>query len=365
MRIAGLLLLTVGALACTKAPGDDPIPAQAAASRAPTAIPAKSSISAGPRAAPNDPAKTIAATDPKPPPPLERSLDRAALVSITPRPGAALGVFDAALRLPGETHTVPARLTLALTDDPQALRRPLAFYRLARALGAHVVPVSVLRREDAGSIADLLDRQGEMLLALKPRLAVQNDGTVDALLTTAGPIDAPWSLPKGRAIAVAGSADIEALTRRASSTVALPGDRPRLLRDFVEMLALDYLSANVLRRTALLDDEAGALVLDDNATAFPLHVDPRAEARLLNLLRGVARFPKHLRAALEALDRASAAATLAPGSFETWLISPRSLVALEERRVSLLSLLEAKIAAAGGGPLGAGAPAGQDAVLSL
>jgi hypothetical protein len=88
-------------------------------------------------------------------------------------------------------------------------------------------------------------------------------------------------------------------------------------------------------------------VLDDNATAFPLHVDPRAEARLLKLLRASARFPKHLRAALEAFDRPRAAGLLAPQSFETWLISPRSLVALEERRVSLLSLLDAKIAASG------------------
>jgi hypothetical protein len=283
------------------------------------------------------------------------------------RPGAALGVFDAAVRLPGETHTVPARLTLALADDPQALRRPLAFYRLARAIGAHGVPVSVLRREGAGSIADLLDGQAELLLALKPRLAVQNDGTVDVLLTTVGPIKAPWSAsasaPNARPIAVNGSAEIEALARAASSAVPLPGERPELVRDFVEMLALDYLSANVLRRTALLDVEGGSLVLDDNATAFPLHVDPGAEIRLLHRLRSSARFPKNLRSALEALDRARAAATLAPGSFEAWLVSPRSLIALDERRVSLLSLLEAKIA--GAAAAGAGASPGEPAVLSL
>lgn len=276
---------------------------------------------------------------------MERSLERASIASLAPRAGSPLGVFDAAVTLPGETHTVPARLTLALTEDPQALRRPLAFYKLARALGAHVVPVSVLRREGAGSIAELL--APDLLAALHPRLAVQNDGTVDALLTSAGPIDAPWSEPQGRSIAVNGSAEIEALARGTNSAVPLPGERTQLLRDFVEMLALDYLSANVLRRTVFLD-AAGSLVLDDNATAFPLHVDPRAETRLLHGLRSSARFPKHLRAALDAFDRANAASTLAPGSFEAWLISPRSLIALDERRVSLLSLLDAKIAALDG-----------------
>jgi len=310
-------------------------------------------------ALPSAAAQTSAAPAKAPPDtsPIERSLELAAIVSIAPRAGSALGVFDATVRL--ETHTVPARLTLALTDEPQALRRPLAFYKLARALGAHVVPVSVLRREGAGSIAELLEKQPDLLLALKPRLAIQNDGTVDALLTTVGPIDAPWSAPQGSPIAVNGSAEIDALARRASSAIPLPGERPQLLRDFVEMIALDYLSANVLRRTAVLDAAAGALVLDDNATAFPLHVDPRAEARLLNLLRSSARFPKNLRSALEAFDRSRAVSTLAPGSFEGWLISPRSLVALDERRVSLLSLLDAKIAAAGS------PSSGDAAVLSL
>jgi hypothetical protein len=349
MKAAGLLL-AVGALACSRAPtGDREEP--------PLAPPSAALQSAAP---------PISAAPAKAPPdisPIERSLELAAIVAIAPRAGSALGVFDATVRI--ETHTVPARLTLALTDDPQALRRPLAFYKLARALGAHVVPVSVLRRESAGSIAELL--QPDLLLALKPRLAIQNDGTVDALLTTVGPIDAPWSAPQGTPIAVNGSAEIDALARRASSAIPLPGERPRLLRDFVEMIALDYLSANVLRRTAVLDAVAGALVLDDNATAFPLHVDPRAEARLLNLLRSSARFPKNLRSALETFDRAKATSTLAPGSFEGWLISPRSLVALDERRVSLLSLLDAKIAASSGGGAAAGtsSPSGQAAVLSL
>jgi hypothetical protein len=158
---------------------------------------------------------------------------------------------------------------------------------------------------------------------------------------------------------VNGSFEIEALARAASSPTPLPDEGPeraRLLRDFIEMLALDYLSANVLRRTAVLDDATGALVLDENGTAFPLHVDPRAEGRLLSQLRGCARFPKSLRVALARLDRATASATLAPGSFEAWLISPRSLVALEERRAGLLSLIEAKIAAS---------PSGEPAVLSL
>lgn len=336
MKAAGVLLVT-GALACSRAPADDrrnPEPPSSARVTAPS-VPAK---------APSPSVETTPHT-PDTTPPLERSLERASIVSLASRPGAALGVLDAAVRLPGATHTVPARLTLALIDDPLALRRPLAFHRLAHALGARVVPVSVLRREGAGFIAELL--APDLLAALKPRLAVQNDGTVDALLTSAGPAGAPFTEPHGHSIAVNGSAEMEALARGANSAVPLPGENPRLLRDFIEMRVLDYLSANVLRRTVFLDD-AGSLVLDDNATAFPLHVDPRAEVRLLNALRSSARFPKNLRAALDALDRSSAAARFAPGSFEEWLISPRNLVALDERRVSLLSLLDAKIAASGG-----------------
>jgi hypothetical protein len=127
------------------------------------------------------------------------------------------------------------------------------------------------------------------------------------------------------------------------------------------MLALDYLSANVLRRTALVDDVHGALLLVDNAEAFPLHVDPGALHRILAMLRGCARFPRGIRDALARLDRAASTAAFAPGDFATWLLSPRSLVGLDERRAGLLTLIEAKIAER----RAAGDPDAERAVLSL
>jgi hypothetical protein len=110
------------------------------------------------------------------------------------------------------------------------------------------------------------------------------------------------------------------------------------------VLALDYLAAAVNRSTLLFLPDADALLLDDNSGAFPLHADPAAVERLLRRLRGVVRFPRGLRDALSRFDRARAASILAPGDFGAWLLSPRTLIELDERRAGLLSLIEAQIA---------------------
>jgi hypothetical protein len=292
--------------------------------------------------------------------PIERELAGASITSLKPRADEGPGVFDASVMRRGHTARAAseaARLSIALIDDPYAHRRPLAFYRLARALGARVVPASVIRRISAGELGSLLEGQPELLSFYRARAAIQNDGTIDALLSTPGPLDlsgdaqagraSPWVRQEGRrALAMNGAAELSVWAGWARSREPVPGENTPLLRDYVEMLVLDYLAANVIRKAVVLSETTSSLVLADNSTAFPLHPDPRALDPLLSRLRECARYPRGLRERLARLDRTAAAAALAPGSFETWLVSPRSLVTLDERRVGLLTLIEARIAEA-------------------
>ena len=48
-----------------------------------------------------------------------------------------------------------------------------------------------------------------------------------------------------------------------------------------------------------------------------------------------------------AFDRSRARAALAPGTFDEWLVSPRALIELDERRAGLLSLIDARVAERG------------------
>jgi hypothetical protein len=247
------------------------------------------------------------------------------------------GTFAAALAAPA-TRTVT--LELALGADPVGYRRPLAFARLGRALGARVVPASVLRHVPAGDLAGMIDGSAEAR-ALVGEARVLNDGTVDALVTDVAPGAAGLV-----AVDTEHAREVATWEVWARSPEPLPTERTGLLRDYVEMLVLDYLSGNVVRRQALLRD-GEALVLADNASSFTPHADPGVLDRMLRKLRGVERFPRGLRDALAAFDRDRAAAVFAEGGFETWLVAPRVRIELDERRAALLTLIEAKVAARG------------------
>lgn len=252
------------------------------------------------------------------------------------------GAFDARL-----ADGRAASLVVALTSAPTAWRRPLAFYRLARALDATVVPAVAARPIGFGELGALVSADAEALAMIRGRAAVQNDGTVDALLSARSTAAAgsPWEAPAGSAIDPKRAAQIAIWERWASSPAPAPGEDARLLRGFVEMLALDYVAGHVARRRALI--AGGAIVLDENGEAFPLHVEPTSLDQLLRRLKRVARFPRPLRAALARLDRARASELFAGGGFDAWLLSPRALVELDERRAGLLSLIEARIAERG------------------
>ena len=293
-----------------------------------TPIPSTIPSAAGPEAAPD---------------PDEETLRRSRLAGLAPLhgPGARAGVFEAALDAPGGRREAIAEP--ATVAAPTAYRVPLAFYRLARALGIRVVPVTVVRAIPLGELGGALEPRGGGLPVLRG-LRVQNDGTVDVLLATRASASAgsPWEAPRGALVAVDAGPEVSAWDRWASAAEPAPGEDGALLRDYVEMRVLDYLAANLARRTTLRSGRA--LVLADNAAAFSPHPDGPTLDAMLRRLRAVARFPRGLRDALARFDRARAAAAFAEGGFETWLLPPRVLVELDERRAALLTLLEARVA---------------------
>jgi hypothetical protein len=295
---------------------------------------------------------TIASTRVAPPPPprdpAQRALDDSTIVALAPAAGidSGAGIFAATLADPPGSAT----LTLALNSAPTAYRRPLAYARLAAALGMHVVPAAVERHLGAGEIAALLATQPEVVALLGGRLRVLNDGTVTALLVAPAPValGAAWDPASARRVEARDSFEVRTWERWAASPEPVDGENPRVTRDFVEMLVLDYLAANATRRTLLVAPRGDALVLDDNRGAFPAAEPRLAVDRLLRRLRPVARFPGSLRDALAAFDRERARDVLAPpGSFEAWLVSPRALIELDERRAGLLSLILARVAERG------------------
>jgi hypothetical protein len=282
----------------------------------------------------------------------ESNLASASLVALSLAPGLAgsEGLFAASIAVPGEPGTKEATLALALRTAPRSLDRPLAFYRVAGALGIGIVPPAAEIHLGLGELGDLLARDPAASSLVRSLAAVQNDGTVDALLTA-------WPAPRAassgeraavRELGVTGSYEVETWARWSTVPDPAPGEQAGFVRGYVEMLVLDYLTGDVTRRSLFADDAAGALVLVDNSGAFPQHVERSTRDRILRRLRVVARFSRGLHDALLAFDRERAAAVLAPGGFETWLVSPRARIELEERRLGLLTLLDAKIAERGG-----------------
>jgi hypothetical protein len=275
--------------------------------------------------------------------PEERLLLEAPIVAAALAPGPIRkGGLDALL---GEERR-SAAMDPAPLADPVGYRRALAYARLARAIGARVVPATALRQVSAGELAKLAEGSAE-LTALVRAARVLNDGTVDALMAARAPAHAgsPWEAPVGMIIHPESGAGPATWERWARSPTPLPGEQAGLLRDYVEMLVLDYLAANVSRQRVQVVGEA--LVLADNGSAFPPRVDAPTLDKMLRRLRAVERFPRGLLGALGALDRDRAAAVFAEGRFSERLLSPRVLVELDERRAALLTLIDARVTVRG------------------
>ncbi|WP_437622245.1 hypothetical protein [Sorangium sp. So ce1151] len=289
-----------------------------------------------------------------------RALQRSPLRALRLTGKPTDGRFEATLALgAAEDGAAPrevrVKLAPAQKKSPLAFRRPLAFYHLARALGAHVVPAAAARRIGIGELASLIGREPAARKLLR-RLAVMNDGTVDALVLAPapGPPGPRWIAPRRQSIRFDDAPELDVWARWARSPSPARGERAPILRDYLEVLALDYLAGNGLRKEIVIDVGAGALSVEANASAFPLHVKAHELDRQLDRLVEAARFPRALRDALARFGPGEAAAVLRPGGIEEELVPPRALIELEERRQALLSLIEARIA-----------DRGEDAVLSL
>jgi hypothetical protein len=311
--------------------------ASATTASAPPAPPARATTAptASASVAPAPPALPLGAE--------ERFLLEAPLASLSPARGPLRrGGLDVLL---GEERRA-ATLDPAPLADPVGYRRPLAYARLARAIGARVVPATVLRRVSAGELAHLAEGSAELLATVRAA-RVLNDGTVDALLAARAPAHAgsPWEAPEGMVVHPESGAGPAAWERWARSASPLPGEDAGLLRDYVEMLVLDYLAANVSRQRVQVVGKA--LVLADNASAFPARIDAPTLDKMLRRLRAVERFPRGLLASLAALDRARADAVFAEGSFSERLLSPRVLIELDERRAALFTLIDARVTVRG------------------
>lgn len=258
------------------------------------------------------------------------------------------GVLSVKLEDPSSSQDKSALISPALIEAPNAYKKTLAYYGLARALGIQGVPVSVKRALGVGEVAALLQKASENGVSrLLDRLSVQNDGRVELLFTTPGPEADPWRSPTGALLGMAGGTGTEALQKWAISEAPVPSEQVPALRSHIEMLALDFLAANFLRKTAFKESVSGRLLLLDNEDAFPETADPRALDPLLSALAACTRFPRALWINLKRLDAERIHALFLDGPFENWLISPRNAVLLGERRASLLSLIEAKIEIAG------------------
>jgi hypothetical protein len=250
-------------------------------------------------------------------------------------------------------------MNLALEQSPIAHRRSLALARLARRLEMHVVPATIVRRVSTGELGEAFADEPDVQSYLAAHAAIQNDGTVDAVLMapSGGDESSAWKELSRREMELEEMVEARAWSASAMSTEPLPNENKTLVRDYVETLVLDYLSGNVMRRSVLFDETTSTLLLADNDGAFPwksAYNVSRGEARLLDRLKPIVRFPRTLRDALLRFDRALMRETFTAGAFDSWLLPPRTLVVLDERRATLLTLIQARVDAYG-----------EQAVLSL
>ena len=223
-------------------------------------------------------------------------------------------------------------LVLASTTQPRPDRRPRAYLRVARALGLTTVAECSLTRLPVGRLGELLENQPAALEQVKRRATIGNDGTIMALA---------YQTCSGRSLDVASNEQVarwRELARGASPLTA--ADEP-LVRGYVEMAVLDYLTGNIEGRSLWLSSDGARTCLGPQAGAFPGFLPPAAGQELLGRVRPIAHFPPRLEQALVRLDRSIAQELLLGGPFAQWLIGPRDLGDLLERRDTLLSLLQA------------------------
>lgn len=231
---------------------------------------------------------------------------------------------------------IEAELAVTLSGRPRHHRRAVALSRLAEALGLHLVAPAVLRPVGIGTLADLLKSEPAAIALLESRAVVTHDGTVDVLVRQRHPPGLRTLGPR--------SAELRRWAGWASAPEPPADEDPALTASYVALAVLDYLSASSVPGLVLYDEPRRELLLWENPSAFSEGQGEGALNDALAALRSIRRFPKELHAALAALDRDRARALFQPGAFETWLLPPRALIGLDERRAAVLTLIDARAA---------------------
>ncbi|MET0596165.1 MAG: hypothetical protein ABW133_25945 [Polyangiaceae bacterium] len=224
----------------------------------------------------------------------------------------------------------------AMRADPILYKPRLAFYRVANALGSTLVPRTEVYQIRLGEVIHALAHDPHGLQHLRSGVTVNNDGTVTILMNE--PISG------GHTVDFTAGPDVVAWRSWAEGREAVPADRQKLMLAYVEALVLDFVTANVGRRTVTVDSTKTTLFLAENGGAFNERADPRGLDVLLTQLKRVNRFPKRLIDRLRAFDRAEADRVLRDGPFTNWLVATRPLSEMMERRRTIVSLVDARLA---------------------
>jgi hypothetical protein len=225
---------------------------------------------------------------------------------------------------------------IAMRSDPVAYKPRLAFYRVATALGSTLVPRSEVYQVRLSDLLHALARDPHGISFLRSGATVNNDGTVTVLITD--------PVAGGHDVDIVSSAEVAAWRGWAEGREKVPPERQTLVLAYVEALVLDFVTANVGRRLVTVDGSQSALYLRENGGAFNERADPRSLDSILAQLKRVNRFPKRLIDRLRTFDRAEADRTLRAGTFTNWLVATRPLSEMMERRRTIVSLVDARMA---------------------
>jgi len=225
---------------------------------------------------------------------------------------------------------------IAMRSDPIVYKPRLAFYRVAAALGSPLVPRCEAYQIRLSDVLHALARDAHGMTFLRNGVTVNNDGTVTVLITE--------SIAGGHDVDIISGNEAATWRSWAEGREKVPADRQSLMLAYVEALVLDFVTANVGRRLVTVDASRSTLSLKENGGAFNERADQRGLDSILAQLKRVNRFPKRLIDRLREFDRAEADRTLRSGPFTTWLVATRPLSEMMERRRTIVSLVDARLA---------------------
>lgn len=196
-------------------------------------------------------------------------------------------------------------------EEPQRFRPQVALFRLSEALGFDVVPETVLRREKLSTLLGACEDLG--CAFLREHASTAPDGTVTMAVT---------KKPAGaRSVGTIGSVEVAAWAALAARTDLSP-EEETLRNDWIALLILDHVSANLFRRSVDVDAK-GRIRPTSSRSAFTEHPDPEAVDALFGRLRKVKSFPKGLGDRLARVRREDLDRALSAGEYEDRLVHAR------------------------------------------